>query len=88
MLDGVDIYDFSRYYSHRTNILKRHRQKKKKRKQEVVFMKKMEKCYVRRPGKVSGETEQVLSTELQGSANEIFAGRDFHGQIKTQENVG
>lgn len=31
MLDGVDIYDFSRYYSHRTNILKRHRQKKKKK---------------------------------------------------------
>lgn len=51
-------------------------------------MKKMEKGYVRKPGKVSGETEQVLSTVLQGSANEIFAGRDFHRQIKTQENVG
>lgn len=29
----------------------------------------------------------MLSTKLQGSANGVFAGRDFHGQIKTQENV-
>lgn len=29
----------------------------------------------------------MLSTKLQGSANEVFAGRNFHGQIKTQEKV-
>lgn len=33
MLDGVDIYDFPRYYSQRTNILKKHRQKKKTNKE-------------------------------------------------------